>query len=1216
MSEEDEYARRSGSRTSSSRLFDRDDVDHSDRKMRRSSSVEEEDRYERRKSDHSRSNRRESTKYDDYARSSTRDSLRERDEGRRGSSRSTSSGSGKTSSKKSDEVYSNSSGTIPSKLVKEDEDGRHFQLPSLTEAKAAWQPRHNQEVENVNDEGTKCQNLKECLVNRSLRISNVPFYWSDLDLKEAIETAMQNEHLKCSNDTATLSFTASLRTGEFDVEFYSASMATKALNLSGYPYFSGLQNQRPLELTRRVDFAGPAPSTTWETFCAGRDTAQVARETKIDHARRTLMITNLPSGIQSDGLRRIVVQAFVERSLMSISTDPRGLVTFIRAEGSQACVTFRTQEEATAALQLDQMEVMNGSNVTITRLPGFSNTRERGEVKPLEKNFAKDQALGYQTKSIVRASSNSVQESEAILSRCIPKDSISDKMDKMAPNQQSYLPGKKESPSLVAQREDVSNRTLILRYVPRHWNGKQVAFAVDLAMHKEDLKMYEYATSSCQLGQPGEWTLGFNNATLASRALNLNGYPFFQYGNTVDTQAGIRISVSRPNNYKGPHFQKRITYDDFIMHKKPTQRAETFQEHFRRSIIVRNLPNETVRAHFHQWVNFEMKRRSLIEYPTIDTKGVLNFCQITGNMARLTVRTEEEAAALLELDANCNFKGMCLSFTRNESIKVHGHYGDPGSNHAPLRERNESSKVPSPVHATHERTAVDSFRDSRSEGHNSPRIAQERCVVQHNPSTALYCTDSTRGGNESHIKANAPGSEEVAVRSRGNQESHSHYGPQESERLADLCHENNRFFGGEGEESTSYYGPQPNERLADPCDENKRLRGNGADEDFSYYGPPASSGGTIIDVGNQYQDTLESVSSEGPMAHGVPNNAGDSHQNSENAVIGYNFTPSEGCKDTDCDDDDKSSQQLNNGHANLSRVKSFDQNIDRIPGEHSEAHVDASPRAGVEVEHKEVALKRSDIFQEHQERSPADNQSAALPGTTHGTGSKPISSPEVEEMENVLRRLQARLEGLTEDNTKKQQELDQATQSCDRAKGLLEKEESTKIELQKALTVITLEIKNSEKKTKDAVTERQEMKLAAERKFNRIRDRWNRKKIALDETMKQIGIETGKVYVVQLENGGNVVKSEHEILAASTEEDFPIKLFDGNVFSSSSSDSGGVNLEDTSLSISPDRRSRCRDEEEEDEDRPPQDNHHVQHCQGANHNENLSVDDGTNQWYL
>ena len=186
---------------------------------------------------------------------------------------------------------------------------------------------------------------RESIENRTLLCRGVKNEMSPEICQKELERAMEEEKLKFVEDV--IRKCARLpKTGDMMVEFRSAEMATRALHLNGYLDLHDDVNT-PIWMFRPPGYKGAnlSSNSCWQRYNLTQKSVQ-RLETRRDHARRTLLVMNVPLGIESSTLKDFLVKAMVRRSLNAFHGDPITLCVVAK----RPLITLRTEEEVESAV--------------------------------------------------------------------------------------------------------------------------------------------------------------------------------------------------------------------------------------------------------------------------------------------------------------------------------------------------------------------------------------------------------------------------------------------------------------------------------------------------------------------------------------------------------------------------------------------------------------------------------------------------------------------------------------------------------------------------------------------------------------------------------------------------------------------------------------------------------------------------------------------------
>ena len=198
---------------------------------------------------------------------------------------------------------------------------------------------------------------REALENRVLFCNNFPRDFDSRTFRSMVECAMFDEKLKFHENALAECRRCSSETGEIRLEFYNATMATRALNLNGYQFeFNQSRERRRIYFQRHPNclYSRTSKTPTWQEYNATNKQHQLIK-TKQENLGRVIEVHGVTASRCSKELNKFVTGMMMGRSLTLFPGYP---ITCIRSQKSPALITFRTHEEAAAAMQLSNVEFM------------------------------------------------------------------------------------------------------------------------------------------------------------------------------------------------------------------------------------------------------------------------------------------------------------------------------------------------------------------------------------------------------------------------------------------------------------------------------------------------------------------------------------------------------------------------------------------------------------------------------------------------------------------------------------------------------------------------------------------------------------------------------------------------------------------------------------------------------------------------------------------
>ena len=188
-------------------------------------------------------------------------------------------------------------------------------------------------------------------------MGNTPPGTTELLLLHFFTTAMRRVNLCGPNETPILSCRVSQKFSF--IETSSPAMANAALNLNGIPFVGAV-----LKVSRPSKYIGPnVPSQTWQQLTGQNLPAGAVVDPEQEKISRELFVGNTTPEMTEQMLRDFLGNAMEQ---VGLNTQPGNPITTVRVSGKFAFAEFRSKEETTNALNLNNIPFM-GAQLRIGR---------------------------------------------------------------------------------------------------------------------------------------------------------------------------------------------------------------------------------------------------------------------------------------------------------------------------------------------------------------------------------------------------------------------------------------------------------------------------------------------------------------------------------------------------------------------------------------------------------------------------------------------------------------------------------------------------------------------------------------------------------------------------------------------------------------------------------------------------------------------------------
>lgn len=193
--------------------------------------------------------------------------------------------------------------------------------------------------------------------NQRLFVENTAVTMSELLIRHFFNAAMRRVELCGQKETPAI---AGRRSGKtIYIDFASAEMASKALNLDGIPLLG-----KVLKVRRPDGYNGPrTESKTWQDLTGVPLPEEMTVDPEQDRMSREIFIGNTTPDMNETNLRQHLGAAMLETGLATMPGNP---INSCRVSGKFAFVEFRTAQEAKNSLNLDNIPFM-GSVLKVGR---------------------------------------------------------------------------------------------------------------------------------------------------------------------------------------------------------------------------------------------------------------------------------------------------------------------------------------------------------------------------------------------------------------------------------------------------------------------------------------------------------------------------------------------------------------------------------------------------------------------------------------------------------------------------------------------------------------------------------------------------------------------------------------------------------------------------------------------------------------------------------
>mmetsp|Transcript_53176 Transcript_53176/g.129120 ORF Transcript_53176/g.129120 Transcript_53176/m.129120 type:complete len:366 (+) Transcript_53176:138-1235(+) len=201
------------------------------------------------------------------------------------------------------------------------------------------------------------QNAAQDKINRELFVGNTPPGTTELLLLHFCTAAMRRANLCAPNETPILSCRVSQKFSF--IETSSPDMANRALNLNGIPFLGAL-----LKVSRPSKYIGPnVPAQTWQQLTGQNLPPGAVVDPEQEKISRELFVGNTTPEMTEQMLREFLGNAMEQ---VGLNSQPGNPITNVRVSGKFAFAEFRSKEEATNAINLNNIPFM-GAQLRIGR---------------------------------------------------------------------------------------------------------------------------------------------------------------------------------------------------------------------------------------------------------------------------------------------------------------------------------------------------------------------------------------------------------------------------------------------------------------------------------------------------------------------------------------------------------------------------------------------------------------------------------------------------------------------------------------------------------------------------------------------------------------------------------------------------------------------------------------------------------------------------------
>lgn len=182
--------------------------------------------------------------------------------------------------------------------------------------------------------------------NRELFVGNTPPGTSELLILHFLNAAMRRVGM-CEPHESPIVDSRVNNKFAF-IELSTSELATKALSLNGIPFLGVF-----LKVSRPSKYVGPnAPSPTWQQLTGQVLPDGAALDPEQEKLSRELFIGNTTPEMTETMLREFLGNAMLQ---VGLTTSPGNPITSCRVSGKFAFVELRTAQEATNALNLNNI---------------------------------------------------------------------------------------------------------------------------------------------------------------------------------------------------------------------------------------------------------------------------------------------------------------------------------------------------------------------------------------------------------------------------------------------------------------------------------------------------------------------------------------------------------------------------------------------------------------------------------------------------------------------------------------------------------------------------------------------------------------------------------------------------------------------------------------------------------------------------------------------
>jgi hypothetical protein len=222
---------------------------------------------------------------------------------------------------------------------------------------------------------------RESIENRTLLCRNVPNV-PPIEFMKEFNTIMEDNNI-CFYERSLIQCNRAPVASEMQLVFCSAEMATRSLNLSGY-----ILQGKAIYLERPPEYNGPVSSTTGKMFdkFVANVPDHVLRHYKNEKCSREIFVKNVPDGTSHAMLKNFLDRAIQAQSLNICQGSP---ITNCKVRANNtAFLIFRTPEEASAALKLENIPFYSGAHLQFEGSRSALGSRQYGTSSNMVDSWA------------------------------------------------------------------------------------------------------------------------------------------------------------------------------------------------------------------------------------------------------------------------------------------------------------------------------------------------------------------------------------------------------------------------------------------------------------------------------------------------------------------------------------------------------------------------------------------------------------------------------------------------------------------------------------------------------------------------------------------------------------------------------------------------------------------------------------------------------------